>query len=187
MKFLKTPIEGAHVIEPERREDHRGFLARVFCEREFTEAGLEGRFVQINNSTSNRKGIVRGLHYQAPPHAEVKVMRVIRGAIFDVIVDVRLGSPTFGTWFGAELSAENRRMMYSPRGFAHGFLSLTDDVEVIYMASAFYAPGFERGIRFDDPRVGIAWPVPPLEVSDKDRAWPDLDPSIHAVRLESPT
>lgn len=181
MKFLKTPIDGAHIIELERREDHRGFLGRLFCEREFTAAGLEGRFVQINNSSSTRKGIVRGLHYQAPPHAEVKVMRVIRGSIFDVIVDVRNGSPTFGRWFGAELSADNRRMMYAPRGFAHGFLSLTDDVEVIYMASAFYAPGFERGVRFDDPKVAIAWPIPPLEVSDKDRAWPDLDEAYHAV------
>ena len=184
MKFLKTPIEGAHVIELERREDQRGFLARLFCERDFTAAGLEGRFVQINNSTSLRKGIVRGLHYQAPPHAEVKVMRVIRGAVFDVIVDVRRGSPTFGRWFGAELTAENRRMMYSPRGFAHGFLSLTDDVEVIYMASAFYAPGFERGVRFDDPKVGVEWPIRPSEVSDKDRSWPDLDPAVHAVDVE---
>ncbi|MBR0673018.1 dTDP-4-dehydrorhamnose 3,5-epimerase [Neoroseomonas soli] len=184
MKFLKAPLEGPHIIEPERREDHRGFLARLFCEREFAAAGLEGRFVQINNSTSLRKGIVRGLHYQAPPHSEVKVMRVIRGAIFDVVVDVRLGSPTFGRWFGAELSAGNRLMMYSPRGFAHGFMSLTDDVEVIYLTSSSYAPGSERGVRFDDPGVGVAWPAPPLEVSDKDRSWPDLDPATHGVVIE---
>lgn len=184
MKFLKAPLEGARVIELERREDERGFLARLFCEREFAAAGLETRFVQINNSASLRKGIVRGLHYQVPPHAEVKVMRVIRGAIFDVIVDVRRDSPTFGRWFGAELTAANRLMMYAPRGFAHGFMSLTDDVEVIYMASSFYAPGSERGVRFDDPRVGISWPIPPREVTDKDRSWPDLDPAIHGVVLE---
>lgn len=184
MKFLKAPLEGAHVIEPERREDHRGFLARVFCEREFAAAGLETRFVQINNSSSQRRGIVRGLHYQAPPHAEAKLMRVIRGTIFNVIVDVRRDSPSFGKWFGVELSAANRHMLYTPRGFAHGFMSLTDDVEVIYLASNFYAPGAERGVRFDDPRVGIAWPMPPREVSEKDRAWPDLDPATHGVVLE---
>lgn len=183
MRFLKAPLDGAHVIELDRREDHRGFLARMFCEEEFAAAGLERRFVQINNSTSLRRGTIRGLHYQVPPHTEVKVMRVIRGAIFDVIVDVRQGSPSFGRWFGAELSADSRRMMYSPRGFAHGFLSLTDEVEVIYMTSSAYAPGAERGVRFDDPKVGIAWPIPPVEVSDKDRAWPDLDPATHAVVL----
>jgi dTDP-4-dehydrorhamnose 3,5-epimerase len=177
MKFLETPIGGGYQVELERHEDSRGFLARLFCERSFAEAGLEHRFVQINNSASWRKGTLRGLHYQAPPHTEVKLMRVIRGAIFDVIVDVRQGSPSFGKWFGAELDHSNKTMMYAPRGCAHGFLSLTDDVEVIYMSSAFYTPGSERGVRFDDPHVGIEWPIPPTEVSDKDRAWPDLSPA----------
>lgn len=176
MKFRETPLKGAHLIELDRLEDSRGFLARVFCERAFAEAGLESRFVQINNSASWRKGTLRGLHYQVPPNTEVKLMRVLRGAIFDVIVDVRQGSPSFGQWFGARLDDSNRAMMYAPRGFAHGFLSLTDDVEVIYMSSAFYTPGAERGVRFDDPRIGIEWPIPPTEVSDKDRAWPDLTP-----------
>ncbi len=175
MKFHSTPLHGAYLIELEYREDDRGFLARMVCERDFTAAGLEGRFVQVNNSASRRRGIMRGLHYQAEPYAEVKLMRVIRGAIFDAIVDVRPGSPTFGRWFGAELSATNRTMLYAPRGVAHGFLSLTDDVEVIYMSSAFYEPGAERGVRFDDPGVGIAWPIEPTEVTQKDRSWPDLD------------
>jgi dTDP-4-dehydrorhamnose 3,5-epimerase len=183
MKFHKTPLEGAYLIELEKRGDERGFFARFFCEKEFGDAGLETRFVQINNSTSAVRGTIRGLHYQLPPHAEVKVMRTIRGAMYDVIVDLRRNSPTFGKWFGAELSAENRLMVYVPRGFAHGFLSLTDDVEVIYMSSAFYAPGQERGLRFDDPVVGIKWPVAPKEVSEKDCRWPDLDPALHAVDL----
>jgi dTDP-4-dehydrorhamnose 3,5-epimerase len=176
MKFIETPMAGAYLVELDRIEDNRGFLARLFCERAFAEAGLESRFVQINNSASWRKGTLRGLHYQVPPNAEVKLMRVIRGAIFDVIVDTRRGSPTFARWFGARLDDRNRTMMYAPRGFAHGFLSLTDEVEVIYMSSAFYTPGAERGVRFDDPGVGIEWPIPPVEVSDKDRAWPDLTP-----------
>lgn len=183
MKFIRTPLEGAYQVELERHEDNRGFLARLFCERSFAEAGLEHRFVQINNSASWRKGILRGLHYQTPPHTEVKLMRAIRGAIFDVIVDVRQGSPSFGRWFGAVLDESNRTMMYAPRGFAHGFLSLTDEVEVIYMSSASYAPDSERGVRFDDPMVGIAWPIPPTEVSDKDRAWPDLTVG-QAIRLD---
>lgn len=178
MKFHSTPLDGAYLVELDYREDDRGFLARMFCEREFAAAGLEHRFVQINNSSSRRKGIMRGLHHQAAPHAEVKLMRAVRGTIFDVIVDVRPGSPSYGRWFGAELSDRNRTMLYAPRGVAHGFLSLTDDVEVIYMSSAFYAPGSELGVRFDDPGVGIRWPVPPTEVTQKDRSWPDLDLSL---------
>ena len=176
MKFSKTPLEGVHIVDLEPREDSRGFLGRMFCEHEFAQAGLESRFVQINNSVSRRRGTLRGLHYQAPPHAEVKLIRVVRGAIFNVAVDIRRDSPTFARWFGLRLDDGNRAMMYTPRGFAHGFLSLTDDAEVIYLTSAAYAPGSEGGVRFDDPRVGIAWPILPAEVTDKDRAWPDLAP-----------
>jgi dTDP-4-dehydrorhamnose 3,5-epimerase len=118
-----------------------------------------------------------------PPHAEDKLLRVVHGAVFNVAVDVRLGSPSFGRWFGAELDADGRVMMYTPRGFAHGCVALTDDVEIIYLTSAAYAPAAERGVRYDDPRVGIAWPIPITEVSDKDRAWPDLDPAIQGVDL----
>ncbi len=181
IKFHPTPLEGAYLIELERRGDDRGFFARLFCEQEFGEVGLETRFVQVNNSLSARRGTLRGMHYQLPPAAEVKVVRCIRGAIFDVIADLRPDSPSFGRWFGAELSAENRRMMYVPRGFAHGFVTLTDDAETFYLVSDPYAPGQERGMRFDDPWLGIEWPAEPVEVSPKDRNWPVFDPGFHGV------
>jgi dTDP-4-dehydrorhamnose 3,5-epimerase len=183
MLFHKTPLEGAYLIELERRGDSRGFFARFFCEREFGEHGLETRFVQVNNSLTGKKGTLRGLHYQLPPSGEVKLVRAIRGALYDVIVDLRAGSPTFGKWFGAELNDENRLMMYVPRGFAHAFLTLTDDVEALYLVSAFYAPECERGVRFNDPAIGIAWPTEPVEVSDKDRSWPDFNADFHGVEL----
>jgi dTDP-4-dehydrorhamnose 3,5-epimerase len=179
MKFNPTPLEGAYTIEIEKRGDDRGFFARFFCENEFREAGLETRFVQINNSLTGLKGTLRGLHYQLPPNAEVKVVRCIRGELWDVILDLRAGSPTFGKWFGAELTAENRRMMYVPRGFAHGFVTLTDDTEALYLVSAFYGPEEERGVRYNDPAHGIEWPVEPREISDKDRNWPDLNADFH--------
>jgi dTDP-4-dehydrorhamnose 3,5-epimerase len=181
MKFHQTPLDGAYTIEPEKRGDDRGFFARLFCEKEFGAAGLETRFVQINNSLTRSKGTLRGLHYQLPPAAEVKIVRAIKGALWDVIVDLRPGSPTYLKWFGAELTDEDRRMMYVPRGFAHGLVTLTDDVEAFYLVSAFYAPAAERGMRFNDPAIGIKWPVLPREMSDKDRKWPDLDPAFHGL------
>ena len=177
MKFLPTPLAGAYTIELEKRGDDRGFFARLFCENEFAEAGLVTRFRQVNNSLTAAAGTLRGMHYQLPPAAEVKVVRCIRGALYDVIVDLRPDSPTYLEWFGAELSAENRAMMYVPRGFAHGFITLTDDTEALYFVSAFYAPEQERGVRFDDPRFGIRWPIAPKEMSGKDREWPDYDPA----------
>lgn len=180
MKFNPTPLAGACTIDLEKRGDDRGFFARLFCETEFAEAGLETRFLQINNSLSGSKGTLRGLHYQLPPAAEVKVVRCVRGALWDVILDLRAGSASFGKWFGTELSAENRTMMYVPRGFAHGFVTLTDDAEAIYLVSAAYSPDNERGVRFDDPAVGIEWPLQPAEISEKDRNWPDLDADFHA-------
>jgi len=182
MIFTPTPLTGAFTIDLEKRGDDRGFFARLFCEREFAEAGLETRFVQINTSLSARRGTLRGLHYQLPPFAEVKVVRCIRGALWDVILDLRAGSPSFGRWFGAELSAENRRMMYVPRGFAHGFITLTEDAEALYLVSAFYSPDHERGVRFDDPAHGIAWPMAPVEMSGKDRSWPDLSEDFHCFK-----
>ena len=161
MKFHQTPLEGAYVIELERRGDDRGFLARFFCENEFGAAGLETRFVQINNSLTAAKGTLRGLHYQLPPAAEVKVVRAIKGALWDVIVDLRAGSPTYRKWYGTELKANNRLMMYVPRGFGHGFVTLSDHVEALYLDSAPYSPEAERGLRWNDPAVGIDWRVPP--------------------------
>lgn len=179
MRFNPTPLAGAFVIDLEKRGDDRGFFARAFCTREFVQAGLTPAFVQVNNSSSASRGTLRGMHYQLAPHAETKVVRCIRGSLWDVILDLRAESPTFGRWFGAELSAENRRMMYVPKGFAHGFVTLTDDTEAFYFVDEFYAPQHERGVRWNDPRFGIQWPTTPTTISDKDRAHPDFDPAHH--------
>jgi len=183
MKFSPLPLTGAFLIDLEKRGDDRGFFARFFCENEFAQHGLVTRFVQINSSLTAKKGALRGMHYQLPPAAEVKVVRCIRGALYDVILDLRPHSATFGQWFGETLSAENRTMMYVPEGFAHGFVTLVPDTEALYLVSAQYAPDAERGVRFDDPKFGIKWPMPPAELSDKDRKWPDYDPGYHGAEL----
>ena len=183
MKFHATPLKGAYTIELEKRGDDRGFFARFFCEKEFEAAGIAFPIAQINNSLTEKAGTLRGMHYQLPPAAEIKVIRCIRGALYDVIIDLRPDSPTFGKWFGAELNAENRLMMYAPMGFAHGFMTLTDNTEAFYLTNAFYAPQEERGIRFDDPRFGVVWPQAPVDISAKDRVWPDFDPAFHGTEL----
>jgi len=179
MKFHPAPLNGAFTIELEKRGDERGFFARLFCQREFEAQGLSGQFVQANDSHSAHKGTLRGLHMQLAPHAETKVVRCIRGALYDVILDVRKDSPTFGKSFGAELTAENRLMMYVPKGFAHGFITLTDDTEAFYLSDAFYAPEAERGIRWNDPAFSVEWPLAPTVISDKDRDQRDFDPAWH--------
>lgn len=179
MKFLPTPIEGAYLIELEKREDERGFFARFFCEKEFGAAGLETRFVQANNSLSKDEGTLRGMHYQLGDSAEVKVVRTLSGALWDAILDLRPGSATFGQSFGAELTAENRRMMYVPRGFAHGFLTLTPDTEALYLVSAFYDGPAERGVRWNDPKFNVRWPATPKVISEKDANQRDFDPAWH--------
>ncbi|MFZ7124524.1 MAG: dTDP-4-dehydrorhamnose 3,5-epimerase, partial [Desulfobacterales bacterium] len=173
MIFTPLRLEGAFVIDLEPRADDRGFFARAWCRKEFEAAGIHADFVQANLASSLRKGTLRGLHYQVSPHEEAKLLRCIRGAVFDVMVDLRAGSPTFRQWFGAELTADNRQMAYVPEGFAHGYVSLVDDTEVLYHVSAFYAPGAERGCRWDDPAFGIQWPrLPEFIISEKDRNWP---------------
>jgi dTDP-4-dehydrorhamnose 3,5-epimerase len=179
MIFTETPLSGAYVIELDKQSDERGFFARVFCEREFADHGLASRFVQVNNSLARGKGTLRGLHYQLPPSAEAKAVRCIRGSFYDVIVDLREKSPTFEQHFGIELSAENRRMLYAPKGLAHGFITLEANTETFYFADEFYAPERERGIRWDDPRFGIEWPLEPAVISEKDRGHPDFDPDHH--------
>lgn len=181
MRIEPAPLEGAATIELDLRGDERGFFARMYCEKEFAVAGLETRFVQANNSSNAQRGTLRGLHYQLPPDTEVKLVRCIRGALWDVIVDVRPGSPSFGRWFGAELTAQNRRMMYVPRGFAHGFITLTDDSELIYFVSDFYEPKQERGLRWNDPKIAIDWPIAPSVISEKDANWPDFESDWHGV------
>lgn len=179
MRFIETPLPGAYLIEMNKKEDERGFFARFFCSNEFQEKGLEGNFVQVNNSLSKQKGTLRGMHYQLAPHSEVKVVRCIKGSFYDVILDLRTDSPTFGQSFGAELSHENRTMMYVPRGFAHGFLTLEPESEVLYLVSHPYSAHSERGIRWNDPRFAIRWPEEPIVVSDRDVAHPDFHPSHH--------
>jgi dTDP-4-dehydrorhamnose 3,5-epimerase len=177
--FTETPIHGAYLIDLEKRGDDRGFFARAFCENEFGAHGLVTRFVQVNNSLSAQRGTLRGMHYQLGPKAETKLVRCIRGALWDVVLDLRPDSPTFGRSFGAVLTAENRRMMYVPKGFAHGFITMADDTEAFYFVDEFYAPDRERGVRFDDPKFAIEWPIAPVVISDKDRSHRDFDPAWH--------
>ena len=174
MKFSPTPLEGACVVDIEKIEDSRGFFARGWCENEFRSAGLPTRIAQANLSFNTTKGTLRGMHWQNPPHAEAKLVRCTKGAIFDVIVDLRPNSVTYRKWFGVELSADNRRMLLVPENFAHGFQTLTADSEIFYQVSEFYAPKFEMGARFDDPEFSIEWPLEITEISDKDASWPNF-------------
>ncbi len=179
MIFEGTPLSGAYLVDMETRADERGFFARVFCEREFGQQGLSTRFVQVNNSLAIERGTLRGLHYQLAPNAEVKLVRCVRGALFDVIVDLRTQSESFGEYFAVELTAENRRMLYVPKGCAHGFITLEPNTEVIYFVDEYYAPEKERGIRWNDRFFGIEWPLEPRVISDKDRNHPDFDTACH--------
>jgi dTDP-4-dehydrorhamnose 3,5-epimerase len=173
MIFRETPLAGAYVVDIEPRADDRGFFARAWCARELEQQGLSAYVAQVNLSQNQRKGTLRGMHYQVAPHEEVKLVRCIRGALYDVIIDLRSGSPTRGHWFGVELTAANRLMLYVPAGFAHGFQALADDTEALYQVSEFYTPGAERGVRHDDPAFAIRWPLPVTAISDKDASWPD--------------
>ena len=172
MIFTETALKGAYVIDLERRGDARGFFARSFCAREFVEHGLATKFVQANTSLSAEAGTLRGLHFQRAPAEETKLMRCVAGAMWDVIIDIRAGSPTYLQSFGTELSAENGRQMYVPKGFAHGFMTLQDNTMAAYMVDEYYTPGVEEGFRYDDPVLKIDWPRAAKIVSDKDRAWP---------------
>lgn len=176
MVFTETPLKGAFVIDLEPRTDNRGFFARSFCEKEFKQHGLKTDIVQANVSQNVKKGTVRGMHYQRPPHAEVKMVRCVNGAVYDVIVDIRPESPTYLKWTGVELTRENRRMLYVPEGFAHGYQALVDDSEVLYMVTQFYAPDHEAAIRWNDPLIGIEWPLEDVTISPKDAAHPDFRP-----------
>ena len=173
MIFTETPLAGAFLIDPEPVADGRGFFARFFCRREFTAHGLNPELAQCNISLNRRRGTLRGMHWQAAPHQEAKLIRCTRGAIHDVIIDLRPGSPTYTAHIAATLTAADRRMLYVPEGFAHGFVTLEDDTEVFYQMSEFYAPESSRGVRYDDPRFAIRWPIDILVVSDRDRSYPD--------------
>ncbi len=174
MRFIETTLADAWLLEPEPIRDERGYFARTFCVREFAERGLQSEFVQHSRSFSAKKGTLRGMHYQTPPHTEVKVVSCVSGAIYDVIVDLRPGSRTYRKWQGFELSAENGRQLYVPAGFAHGFQTLTDDALLNYLISAFYEPSASTGISYDDPSLGITWPLPVSVISERDKSWAPL-------------
>ncbi len=175
MNFTETPLAGAFLIEPEPLEDERGFFARTFCREEFRQHGVEMEIVQCNLSQNQRRGTLRGMHFQRAPHEEQKLVSCIRGCALDVIVDLRLHSATCGNWFAVELSRKNRRMLYIPRGMAHGFQTLEDDTEVFYQMGQAYTPEASGGFRFDDPDIGIDWPLPVTCLSPRDA---DLGPAF---------
>ena len=178
MIFTETALAGAFIVDLEPRGDERGFFARAFCQREFEARGLEPVIAQANISFNYRKGTVRGLHFQRPPHAETKFVRCSRGAILDVIVDMRPESPTYLQHVAVELTADNRRGLYVPERFAHGYQVLEDNTETTYQVGEFYTPAAEGGLRHDDPRLGIRWPLPVSDISDKDRRWPLLEAGV---------
>lgn len=176
MLFHTTRLADVRIIEAEPAIDERGYFARTFCMREFAAAGLETTYVQQNVSQTKLAGTIRGMHFQRPPHGEIKVVRCLAGAIYDVLIDLRSESPTYKEWEAYELAAGDGRRLYVPVGFAHGFQTLAPNTEVDYLMSEYYSPTASDGIRYDDPSFNIAWPLPVAEISAKDRAWPDFRP-----------
>lgn len=177
---------GAYIITSRKNADERGYFRKLFSEQAFASYGLCTKYVDINNSVTKSAGCIRGLHYQRSPYAEVKLVRCIRGEVYDVIVDVREGSPTFLMWYATTLSEDDDQLLYVPKGFAHGVQALRDNSEIIYMSSAYYQSDYEEGVRFDDERIGINWKLPPRSLSDKDMSIPDIAIGFKGVRLESP-
>lgn len=173
MLFHETPLQGCYVIEPEPIRDHRGFFARVWCRRELEQHGLKAEVMQSNVGFSHRKGTLRGLHFQQTPHAEVKIVRCTRGAMFDVVVDLRPQSPTHMQWFGVELTEDNEKMIYVPEGFAQGYMTLVDNTEMNYHTSKFFDRESASGVRHDDSAFGIKWPIEVSVISEQDAKWPN--------------
>jgi dTDP-4-dehydrorhamnose 3,5-epimerase len=181
MKFTATPLNGSFIVDLDLFSDDRGWFARTYCKKEFEQIGHSKEWVQLNHSFTNHKSSLRGMHFQFPPYTEIKMVRCIAGAIFDVIIDIRQGSPTFMKWFGTELSAVNKKMLYIPEGFAHGFQTLTGNCELIYHHTSFYIPGSEGGIRYDDAKIGIEWKGPIAEISARDKEHPYLDDTFTGI------
>lgn len=177
MRFIPLDVTGAYLVEQERIGDSRGYFARAWCRKEFSALGLASDFVQTNISGTEQRGTIRGFHYQLPPYSEAKLVRCVRGAIYDVIADVRSDSPSFTRWAAVELSAESGNALYVPRGVATGMQTLTDGAEMLYSATAYYDPDSEMGFRFDDEVFKVEWPLPQGLVSDKDLAWPPFRPA----------
>lgn len=184
MIFTKTKLNGAYVIDIERLEDERGFFGRTYCAQEFEAVGLNPNFIQTNVANNKYKGTLRGLHMQLAPYGEIKLIRCTRGAIYDVIVDLRKDSPTFKQWIGVELTAENNRMLLVPQGCAHGYLTLEDETNTTYQVSQLYQSAYETGVRWNDPTFNIVWPVKPVWISEKDKSHADF--SVRSIYFETP-
>lgn len=182
LKLTELPLAGAYIIEPNKHEDSRGSFSRVFCKEELSDI-FNGTIAQINHSITSQKGSIRGLHFQYPPHTEIKIVKCIKGSVFDVIVDIRENSTTFLQAFGTVLSAENIKMMYIPKGFAHGFQTLEDDVELLYLHSELYAPEKEGALNVLDPALGISWPLPFSDLSEKDKNHPMIKKDFKGVNV----
>lgn len=183
MNFSPGPLPGSYIIDLDLLEDERGWFARYYCSEEFKHIGHTKQWVQQNHSFTSKRGTIRGMHYQEPPFGEIKMIRCISGAVYDVIVDIRNDSPTFLSWFGLELSSVNKKMLYIPQGFAHGFQALTDNCELLYHHSEFYTPHAESGIRYNDPRINISWPLQVDNVSKRDSAFPFLNENFKGFRI----
>ena len=181
MIFTETALKGSYVIELDLYTDERGWFARTYCKGEFAKIGFTKEWVQSNHSFTIQSGTIRGMHYQLPPFSEIKQVRCIAGAVYDVIVDIRKGSETFLQWVGIELSAANKKMIYIPEGFAHGFQALSDNCELIYNHSQFYEPGVEGGIKYNDSMINITWPLPVTNISDRDNGHPVLDVNFKGI------
>jgi dTDP-4-dehydrorhamnose 3,5-epimerase len=181
MIFFSTKLAGSYTVDINTYTDERGWFARYYCKKDFQQIGHQKEWVQLNHSFTKHKGSIRGMHYQLPPYREIKLVRCIHGAVFDVIVDVRKDSPTFLQWFGVELSADNKKMMYIPEGFAHGFQTLTDDCELLYHHSEFYTPGSEAGILYNEMLIQIEWPMSVTVISKKDLQFPNLTNSFKGI------
>jgi dTDP-4-dehydrorhamnose 3,5-epimerase len=181
MIFTPTNLSGSFTIELKPFSDNRGWFSRTFCKQTFEQIGHHSEWVQMNHSVTFKKGTVRGMHYQLPPFSEIKMVRCIVGAIYDVIVDIRANSPTYLQWFGTELSADNKKMMYIPEGFAHGFQTVTDDCELIYHHSNFYTPNSEGGLKFNDKSINIDWPLAITEISERDNSHPLIDANFKGI------
>jgi len=181
MIFSATPLTGSYIISLEAHTDERGWFARTYCKNEFAQIGHNKEWVQMNHSFTAERGTVRGMHFQVRPYGEIKMVRCIAGIVYDVIIDLRQDSPCFLQWFGVELSAKNKKMMYIPEGFAHGFQALTNDCELLYQHTAYYTPGSESGIRYDDPAVHIQWPLQARFISERDAHHPYIDQNFKGL------
>jgi dTDP-4-dehydrorhamnose 3,5-epimerase len=183
IKIIPSPLQDAFILQTSPFSDHRGKFSRIFCQNELRQTGLQKQIVQVNHSLTVQKGAIRGMHFQRPPKAEIKMVRCIRGAVFDVMIDLRHGSPTFLQWHGEVLSADNMKMMYIPEGFAHGFQTLDPESELIYFHTEFYSQEHEGGIRYSDPRIPISWPKDITDISDKDKKHPLLTDDFQGIIL----